>query len=88
MADASPKTPSSPMLVDTVSDIGSVIKARRAELGWTMVHLAVAAGVSRFFVADLENGKRTCQFDKILDVLAALDLKIEVRRRTQFKAAG
>ena len=46
--------------------VGDRIKARRLELGWTQDVLAEKAGISKSFLSDLENGKRSVGADKLM----------------------
>jgi HTH-type transcriptional regulator / antitoxin HipB len=59
---------------------GSTVRSRRKELGLRQGDLADLAGVSERFVYMLENGKETLQLDKVLAVLAALGLHLEIHR--------
>jgi y4mF family transcriptional regulator len=56
------------------------VRARRVQLQLRQEELADLAGVSERFVYALENGKRTVQLDKVLAVLNALGLHLEVHR--------
>lgn len=69
------------LAVASITDLGEIVKRRRNELGWSIVETSEIAGTSRYFVADLERGKPSCQFDKIMAVLEALQLKLELRFR-------
>lgn len=69
-------------VVSSITDLGAIAHQRRKELGWSIVETSDAAGTSRYFVADLEKGKPSCQFDKVMAVLLALQLKVELRAGT------
>lgn len=56
------------------------VRARRAALRLKQEELADLAGVSERFVYALENGKQTAQLDKVLAVLNALGLHLEIHR--------
>lgn len=58
----------------------SAVRTRRKELSLRQDQLADLAGVSERFVYMLENGKRSVQLDKVLAVLDALGLHLEVHR--------
>jgi HTH-type transcriptional regulator/antitoxin HipB len=58
----------------------SALRLRRQHLGLRQAELADLAGVSERFVFALENGKKSVQLDKVLAVLAALGLHLELRR--------
>jgi len=56
------------------------LRTRRQQLKLRQEELADLAGVSERFVYALENGKKSVQRDKVLAVLAALGLHLELRR--------
>ncbi len=60
--------------------LASKVRARRAYLRLRQEELADLAGVSERFVYALENGKTTVQLDKVLAVLNALGLHLEIHR--------
>ena len=57
--------------------VGDRIKKRRNELGWTQDLLAEKAGISKSFLSDLENGKRSVSADNLLDIARALSLSLD-----------
>jgi transcriptional regulator with XRE-family HTH domain len=57
------------------SAFGSAIRRRRKELKIRQTELALATGVSRGFVIDVEAGKPSCQLGRSLLVAEALGLK-------------
>lgn len=68
-------------LPDRVSQKGvlaAVVAARREELSLRQAELAELAGVGPRFVNDLEAGKETVRLDKVLAVLGALGLHLQV----------
>jgi HTH-type transcriptional regulator/antitoxin HipB len=60
--------------------LAAEVRARRAQLKLRQEELADLAGVSERFVYALENGKPTVQLDKVVAVLNALGLHLEVHR--------
>ncbi|MBW2594850.1 MAG: helix-turn-helix transcriptional regulator [Deltaproteobacteria bacterium] len=58
--------------------IGAAIRARRKQLKVTQKDLAMTCGTGLRFIVDLEKGKPTCQIGKILQVLQALGIKLQV----------
>jgi y4mF family transcriptional regulator len=64
----------------TTHDLGQTVRNRRASLRLRQDELADLSGVSERFVYALENGKRTVQLDKVVAVLNALGLHLELRR--------
>ncbi len=60
-----------------MSTVGERIKKRRTELGWTQDQLAHKAGISKSFLSDLENGKRSVSADNLLDIARVLNLSLD-----------
>lgn len=65
-------------ILDRPEDVGPVVRAARRERGLSQEALALASGTGRRFIHDLEQGKPTVRLRSLLDVLAALDLRIEI----------
>jgi cytoskeletal protein RodZ len=55
---------------------GSLIRSRRRALAMSQDHVALATGVGRRFVVDLEAGKTSCQLGRSLVVAEALGLRL------------
>ena len=60
-----------------MTTVGERIKERRGELAWTQDVLAQKAGISKSFLSDLENGKRSVGADKLLDIARTLGRSID-----------
>jgi HTH-type transcriptional regulator / antitoxin HipB len=58
--------------------LGAAIRTRRKELKVTQKDLAMTCGTGLRFIIDLEKGKPTCQIGKMLQVLQALGLKLQI----------
>jgi HTH-type transcriptional regulator/antitoxin HipB len=58
--------------------IAFAVRRRRKLLGITQQKLAEMAGCGLVFVYNLEHGKPSLRFDKLLDVLAVLGLELVV----------
>lgn len=58
--------------------LGAVIRTRRRQLKVTQKDLAMTCGTGLRFIIDLEKGKPTCQTGKVLQVLQALGLKLQI----------
>ena len=58
--------------------LGASIRARRRQLKVTQKDLAMTCGTGLRFIIDLEKGKPTCQIGKILQVLHALGLELQI----------
>jgi HTH-type transcriptional regulator / antitoxin HipB len=65
------------------SEFGAVIRSRRRALKMRQDQLALATGVGRRFLIELESGKPSCQLGRSLLVAGALGLKT-----TDILAAG
>lgn len=57
--------------------LGDRIKARRTKLGWTQDVLTRKAGISKGFLSDVENGKRSIGAETLLDVARVLGLSLD-----------
>lgn len=60
-----------------MQSVGERIRRRRLELSWTQDVLAEKAGISKSFLSDLENGKRSIGADKLLDLGRVLSLSLD-----------
>ena len=60
-----------------MTSVGERIRGRRAELGWTQDQLAQKAGISKSFLSDLENGKRSVGANNLLDIARALGVSLD-----------
>lgn len=67
-------------MATVANGLANDVRARRVELRLRQEELADLAGVSERFVYALENGKQTVQLDKVLAVLNALGLHLEIHR--------
>jgi transcriptional regulator with XRE-family HTH domain len=59
----------------TASAFGALIRGRRRQLKIRQAQLALATGVGRRFLIELESGKPSCQLGRSLLVAEALGLK-------------
>ena len=65
---------------EDVDAFAAAVRSRRRQLRLRQDELADLAGVSERFVYSLENGKQTVQLDKVIAVLAALGMHLELHR--------
>ena len=70
------------ILVKSVMDIGAAVRSKRKGDGLTLVDASGLCNVNYRFLSNLENGKPTVRLDKVLQVLAALGLELEIKERT------
>lgn len=70
------------MKINSVLELGNLIKQRRHELNITQADAAEICNVGKRFFSELENGKETIQFDKVLYVakMMGIDLFAENRK--------
>lgn len=59
-------------------ELGKIIKTKRKELQVTQKELALTCGTGIRFIIDLEKGKPTCQISKILQIINALGLQMQI----------
>lgn len=64
----------------TSDQLADAVRLRRRHLGLRQGELADLAGVSERFVYAVESGKRSVQLDKVIAVLSALGLHLELHR--------
>lgn len=69
------------ILIRTSEQLGDAVAQTRKTKGYSQQEFADLAGVGRRFVSDLENGKPTAEIGKVLRVLTALGLDLELRAR-------
>ena len=60
-----------------MSNEGERIKQRRLELGWTQDQLCTKAGLSKSFLSDLENGKRSISASNLLELARTLGVSLD-----------
>ena len=66
--------------MDEIGEFASAVRSRRRQLRLRQDELADLAGVSERFVYALEHGKQSVQLDKVVAVLSALGLHLELHR--------
>ena len=64
------------------ADLGAIIRDRRKQLALTQLDLAGLSNSGNRFIVEVENGKPTVQFQKVLDLVQLLGLELVVRART------
>lgn len=60
-------------------EIGQIIKKTRQKFKVTQRNLALTSGTGLRFIIELEQGKPTCQLEKVLTVLRTLGLKLIIQ---------
>lgn len=59
------------------AQVGDRIRARRLELGWTQDELATRSNISKGYLSDLENNKRSVGAETLLDLSEALSVSLD-----------
>jgi HTH-type transcriptional regulator/antitoxin HipB len=62
----------------TAMQIGELVKRTRKSMGVTQKRLALTSGTGLRFIIELEQGKPTCQLEKVLTVLHTLGIKMNL----------
>lgn len=65
------------MVIESHADLGALLKAERKRRRFTLEDVMFAADVSKTFLLDVESGKPTCQFDKVLRVANVIGVSLE-----------
>ena len=66
------------MYIQSVSDLGSIIRKQRKSLKLTQTQVAERCNTGVRFIVDLENGKPTIQMGKAIDLARALGIQIKL----------
>lgn len=77
-----PKPSSALASIRTVSDLGAMIRKARKAMKLNQTEFAAHAGVGRRFVSELESGKGSLEFDKVIACALAAGIDITARSRT------
>ena len=67
--------------IKNTEDLGRVVREARKAQKLSQDDLAGMAGTGRRFIVDLEKGKETVQFGKVLRVLATLGVSVASIRK-------
>ena len=63
------------------ADLGAFIRKKRKELNMTQAELADICNVGTRFISNLENGKPTLEFDKVIHVASGLGIELIASER-------
>ena len=64
--------------IQNAMELGKIVAHRRKAQGLTQSDLAGLAQTGTRFISDLENGKGTVQFDKVMHILNLLGLDVVI----------
>jgi y4mF family transcriptional regulator len=68
--------------VNSAAELGRLIKTSREQMDLNQQQFADVAGVGRRFISELENGKATLEFDRVLQVSKAAGIDLHARQRS------
>jgi HTH-type transcriptional regulator/antitoxin HipB len=74
------------LLARSPKDIGHAIRSARRERELTQKQLAERSGVWQETISKIENGVASTKLETLFDILAALDLELQVRDRSKGSA--
>ena len=77
--------PIEPVEITDAKTLGLAIRARRKRDGLTLAETAGLTNVGIRFLSELENGKSTVRLDKVLKVVAALGLRLQIAPITRIE---
>ncbi len=63
----------------TMSEIARMVRGERKRQGATQVELAQMANVGVRFLRDVEDGKPSVHFDKLMRILTTLGIAVELK---------
>ena len=72
---------SDPIPLKLVADLGPLIRKSRKAMKFSQQQFADAAGVGRRFLSELENGKPSLEFDKVISCALAAGIDILAKPR-------
>lgn len=70
--------------IKSASDLGNFVREIRESQKMTQADILGLANTGNRFIVELENGKPTVQFQKVLDVLNVLGLEIVIQKKGSF----
>lgn len=76
-----PTVVNEPRAITTVLALGDVVRHARRRRGLSQAELALAAGTGRRFISDLEAGKPTLEFERLLKVCHSLGITLFASER-------
>ncbi|EUJ09338.1 hypothetical protein Meth11DRAFT_0130 [Methylophilaceae bacterium 11] len=70
--------------IKSTKELGSFVREFRVAQKMTQADILGMANTGNRFIVELENGKPTVQFQKVLDVLDTLGLEIVIQKKANF----
>ena len=69
------------MKVNSMSEIAVIVQQERKRQGATQIELSQMANVGVRFLRDVEDGKPSVHFDKLMRILAVLGIAVDLTPR-------
>ena len=69
------------MKVNSMSEVAAIVQRERKRQGATQIELSQMANVGVRFLRDVEDGKPSVHFDKLMRILAVLGVTADFRCR-------
>ena len=73
-----------PVKIVSTKELGNLVREFRVAQKMTQADILGLANTGNRFIVELENGKPTVQFQKVLNVLDALGLEIVIQKKGSF----
>lgn len=73
-----------PVKIQSTKDLGNLVREFRVAQKMTQADILGLANTGNRFIVELENGKPTVQFQKVLNVLDTLGLEIVIQKKGNF----
>jgi len=73
-----------PIKIKSTIDLGQLVRECRVAQKMTQADILGLANTGNRFIVELENGKPTVQFQKVLDVLDTLGLELAIQKKGSF----
>lgn len=70
--------------IKSTRDLGNLVREFRVAQKLTQADILGLANTGNRFIVELENGKPTVQFQKVLDVLDTLGLEMVIQKKGSF----
>lgn len=74
--------------VNTVAELGSLVRAHRKQRHFTLERISGIGNVSTRFLSEFERGKETAEIGKILQTLRVLGLEVHIVPRNSHSATN
>lgn len=69
------------MTIYDTKTLGKLIRDRRKELNYTQETVSNYTGLSKSFISDVENGKKSAEIEKIIYLINSLGMDFNVEPR-------